>query len=250
MRRLVILACSARKSDAPQPVPAIDRYDGPMWRILRNFLRDEPLFARALDIWALSAQFGLVPACEFIPPYEQKMTADRAQELRPCVQARLQTVLDNSYDDICLALSSQYMAALEGWEELLPSGVRVTRTDGPMGIKLSRLKAWLRREEWTEKDMLPQRLEAVPNAPGRAQVAGVLVEMTKEDVLRIARERLQASAPHSKAYRDWYVVIDGRRVAPKWLVGIITGLPTSRFNAADARRVILKLGLDIERVAR
>lgn len=34
-RRLLILACSATKRDDPTYMPAIERYDGPLWRTLR-----------------------------------------------------------------------------------------------------------------------------------------------------------------------------------------------------------------------
>ena len=34
-RRLVILPCSATKRDGPEYMPAIERYDGPLWRTLR-----------------------------------------------------------------------------------------------------------------------------------------------------------------------------------------------------------------------
>jgi hypothetical protein len=250
MKRLIILACSARKKGGPEPVPAIERYDGPMWQILRNFMRDEPLFAECTDILALSAEFGLITSNDLIPLYERKMAPSRAVELRPQVLQRLQCFLSSTHTDICLALSEQYMHTLAGWEVLVPEGTRITQTDGPMGVKLAQFKAWLQGEEWISRGLLRERLESPRDARGWTQIAGIKVEITRDELLDMARERLRTGDPRSKDFREWYVLIDDQCVAPKWLISLISGLPTSRFDASEARRALLQLGVDIERVRR
>lgn len=70
-RRLLILKCSARKRGVEEPIPAIERYDGPLWQVLRSFLREQPLFATDIDIYVLSAAFGLIPASQPIVWYDQ-----------------------------------------------------------------------------------------------------------------------------------------------------------------------------------
>jgi hypothetical protein len=54
--RLLILACSQRKTDVRDAVPPIELYDGPAWRTLRAYLaqtNDEHL-----TVLALSASYG------------------------------------------------------------------------------------------------------------------------------------------------------------------------------------------------
>ena len=83
MQRALFLACSRRKALESSLLPAIERYDGPCFRVLRRYLRDE-----AVDlphVWILSTRFGLLSAKERIPGYEERMTPKWADELRPIV---------------------------------------------------------------------------------------------------------------------------------------------------------------------
>jgi hypothetical protein len=60
MRRLLILACSQRKNPARGKLPAIDRYDGPAFRVLRKYSRDSA--ANLPTVLILSAKHGLIAA--------------------------------------------------------------------------------------------------------------------------------------------------------------------------------------------
>ena len=55
---MLILACSRRKRLDEGLLPAIDRYDGSAFRVLRRFLRERP--AGAPDVLILSAKHGLI----------------------------------------------------------------------------------------------------------------------------------------------------------------------------------------------
>ena len=46
--RLLIISCSRRKNPASKKLPAIERYDGPIFQVLRKFLREFPKDARTL----------------------------------------------------------------------------------------------------------------------------------------------------------------------------------------------------------
>ncbi len=246
--RLLILKCSARKRGGEQPIPALERYDGPLWQVLRAYLREQPLFGAGLDVYVLSAAFGLIPASQPIPWYDQTMAPERADELRPEVLRRFAALMEMGYDQLCLGLSQRYLRAIAGWEAHVPPQVAVTLTDGPMGTKLGQLRAWLEGREWTAGGAPPERLVAGAAPRGEVTVAGVTLRMSRDEVLEAARRALEEDGAGAGRYRDWYVVVDGRQVAPKWLVGRLTGLPTSRFDAAAARRTLLALGLDVERV--
>ena len=39
-KRLLILGCADRKRDSGGLLPALDRYDGPAYRVIRTFLRE------------------------------------------------------------------------------------------------------------------------------------------------------------------------------------------------------------------
>ena len=58
MTRLLIMACSARKRATEDLLPAIDRYDGPAFRVLRKYLShaERP----GLTVMILSAKYCLL----------------------------------------------------------------------------------------------------------------------------------------------------------------------------------------------
>jgi hypothetical protein len=245
--RLLILKCSARKRGGEDHIPAIERYDGPLWQVLRAYRREQPLFASELDVYVLSAGFGLIPADQPIPWYDQTMAPERGDELRPEVLRRFAALMGRGCDELCLGLSHRYLRAIAGWEALVPPGVAVTQTNGPMGTKLGQLRAWLEGRTWAPATTPPDRLVAAKTPRGEVVVAGVVLRMSRDQVLDTARRSLAEDEEGATRYRDWYVIVDGRQVAPKWLVSRLTGLPTSRFDANAARRALLALGLDVER---
>jgi hypothetical protein len=67
--RLLIAACSQRKRADEGLLPAIERYDGPVYRVLRRFLRQHPSKPPGIYITILStclssdrlSNNGLVP---------------------------------------------------------------------------------------------------------------------------------------------------------------------------------------------
>jgi hypothetical protein len=246
--RLLILTCSARKRGDTAPLPAIERYDGPLWRVLRSFQRDHPLSADDLEVYVLSAAFGLIPGLHRVPCYDQSMTVEQADALRPQVLACFAELMGKEYTHLCLGLSQRYLRALQGWTDLVPAGLAVTQTDGPMGIKLGQLHAWLQGEAWEPSMVSPTRLVAAASPRGTATVCGVSLHLSRDAVLEQARQALQTDGQHAQRYRDWYVLVDGHPVAPKWLVSVISGVPTRRFDASHARHVLLALGVDVEHV--
>lgn len=57
-KQLLVLGCSQTKRDAPGLLPAIDRYDGSSYRVLRSYLRDCD-WPEQLSVAILSAKYGL-----------------------------------------------------------------------------------------------------------------------------------------------------------------------------------------------
>lgn len=143
-RRLLILACSARKQ--PTPAPALLLYDGPLYRILRGAWRDG---AAEVAVWILSAEHGLIPAGRELTPYDRRMTTGRARVLAPQVRQVLDDVAGQGpYAECYVELGRDYLPALPGEEELRAIlGCPVQYGQGSIGRRGGALKAWLRQGE-------------------------------------------------------------------------------------------------------
>ena len=230
-------------------MPAIERYDGPAFRVVRKFLREAPTTLQNVDIYILSAKYGLIPASEHIVDYDQRMTADRAQELQGKVCAAFQgRVAESGYAQVFLSLGRTYRAALDGCEAVaLVKDLTISRA--PSGKRLSELKAWLYGQPLTElEEGEPVPLPSLPvDVEGRAILRGVQIEMTPGEVMGIARQALAEGRGDPANYRRWYTKIDGQRVGPKWLVSQVAGLPVGAFAADEARRVLRLLGIQVYR---
>jgi len=71
VKRLLILSCSQRKRPDPGLLPAIERYDGPVFQVVRRYLREQPAGSKQLDVFILSARYGLIPLAgheQILPP--------------------------------------------------------------------------------------------------------------------------------------------------------------------------------------
>src|SRR5947209_2723394 len=80
MSRLLIVACSQRKNPAQGQLPAIDRYDGPVFRVIRKYLREGA--GDAPIVLILSAKYGLITSDLEIPDYNCRLSAASAARLR------------------------------------------------------------------------------------------------------------------------------------------------------------------------
>src|SRR5215211_1977040 len=109
--RSLILACSRRKRTDEGLLPAVDRYDGPAFRVLRRFLREGS--SEVPDIRVLSAEHGLIPHDLPIANYDRIMTDSRARELRPHVIAEMSRVMDAlRLRDVFILAGRVYLSAL------------------------------------------------------------------------------------------------------------------------------------------
>lgn len=239
-RRLLILSCSRCKRADGNLLPAVQRYDGPAFRVLRRFLREAQ--SEAPDIRVLSAEHGLIPHDRPIPYYDRAMTPSRARELRPGVREELTHVASRGVPRDTFILAGQtYLAALraEGMPRFLD---RAKLGGGAPGGRLAELRDWL----WSETPRLGYN-SSMPATKGRQRIRGVEVSLTGEQALGIARRALDEAWGNPDRYESWCVPVDGRCVAPKWLVSRITGLPVGAFSTDEARRLLARLGVEVRR---
>ena len=145
-RRLLILSCSQRKHASHKPLPAIDRYNGPLFFVLRRFLRECPCQAKLLDVYILSAKYGLIPADFPTALYDRKMTPARAVELYSQVNIAFSDILCDNYTSICFALGKTYLKVFEGTQDLVLIHTESIFAYGPIGKKQAQLKKWLWEE--------------------------------------------------------------------------------------------------------
>jgi len=165
-KRLIVLGCSAVKRKSECTLPAISLYDGPTFRVLRTFLR-EFHWPSTLSIAVLSAKYGMIGGLSPIATYDQRMTPERAAELGSSVTSTLRE-WGGSHTRIDLLLGQDYLLGIS------PALFRTTRpsvqvVDGPIGMKLSRLRCMLReivptnRRQTTELPKLDRPLYFLPD---------------------------------------------------------------------------------------
>lgn len=243
-KRLLIIACSHRKRPDPGLLPAIERYDGPQFQVLRKFLHEQSVEAQSVNTFILSAQFGLIPANQPIPNYDYKMSPQRAHELQPKVLYEFEQVLQvNQYRELFLNLGKNYWQALAGYEKLLPAEIQVTLAQGSQGGRQAALRRWLYNGLAGQPDS-----HLVVTRLGKARIRGREIALTPEQILDMARQSLADGDGDPTGYQSAYVLVDGQRVAPKWLVSQLTGLPVSSFHTGDARRVLQQLGVEVRSI--
>lgn len=141
MQRLLILACSQRKRPEASPLPAIERYDGPAFRVLRRYCR--LIQDSELIVYVVSAEFGLISAKKTIPTYDRRMISERAEDLRPFVAAAFRAaIIRHQPSEIFICAGKFYLQALDCLAE---NGPGLSIAGGGQGKRLTSLKAWLHK---------------------------------------------------------------------------------------------------------
>jgi hypothetical protein len=142
---LLILACSATKRHDAGLLPAIDRYDGPAYRVLRKALRERPGLAERLTIRILSAEYGLIRSDQPILDYDRKMSKIRARELRFGLGVAVQvTLIGCQWRSLHINVGATYWDAMP--HDGYPEGAPLVLGHGGIGERLGQLKAWLGRQ--------------------------------------------------------------------------------------------------------
>jgi hypothetical protein len=141
-RYLLIVACSQRKRSDPYLLPAIERYDGGNFRVLRK-LKREKCWPKKVDVLILSAKYGLIEADEPIAHYEQRMDRERARRLKSQTISILHKYTEQQvYDEVYVELGQDYFPAIGDMMGLFKNSV-VIYAEGRIGERLAKLKQWL-----------------------------------------------------------------------------------------------------------
>jgi hypothetical protein len=222
--RLLILGCSRRKIQVPEPLPALARYDGPAFRVVRRYL--DQTQDDALDVFIVSARHGLIAADERIAPYDEQL-GQSSPEFCAAVRNAAADILRRGYTSACLLAGMRYRCLLEG--SLTFSPQRMSIIYGSVGMRLSRLRDWL--------------AGCVDQEPhGCVARSDDCTDAINGETLERLRSLLPVSATHASV---WNVIVDGELVPVKKAVSAITGLPVSDFHTDYARRVAAVNGLRV-----
>ena len=152
-RRILILSCSARKSEAPVCY-AVDRYNSPSFFLVRRYLSNNP--NNDLVIWILSAKYGLIGKKFRIETYDLAMTTDRAVQLKDKLQKQFFNLYRNNFDnhdpklapsEVFCHLPQNYRDALSCQLAFLSGITTVNFALGRPGEKLRDLKKWREQKQ-------------------------------------------------------------------------------------------------------
>jgi hypothetical protein len=140
-KKLLIVSCSERKRDLMNLTPAVQLYDGPMFRMIRKF---QPIYYNGVDLMIVSAKYGLVPHNRLIRNYDQRLTPERLPSLQKESMARLQGKLSTAtYNQIMLSMGKEYMRIFDGIEKIVSPNCEIVKSEGRIGEKLHHTKKWL-----------------------------------------------------------------------------------------------------------
>jgi len=146
MSKLLILGPSFRRNPDPQPLPAIERYDGLFYRIVGKHI--DKLREKGIDVIIITEDLDIV-APEIKLPYKPPVgenwkslpPIEKDPEKIKLLRSRiLELVKEKKYEEIFIALNKHY-------QELLPDLTayveKVITSFKRIGPKAQALKQWL-----------------------------------------------------------------------------------------------------------
>ena len=137
------MACSQRKRSEPSLLPAIERYDGVHFRVLRKAQR-EGYWPANLDALIVSAKYGLLELHTASEHYDLRMTLKQAMQIRPLVLPVLtERIKSMTYAEIFLNVGRAYQVSLKGWNEGLSRDTTVVYATGGIGQRARQMRSWL-----------------------------------------------------------------------------------------------------------
>lgn len=140
-RALLLVSCS--KTKRATGGRAVEVYDGPAFRTLRKAQRE----GAVLDVFVVSAKYGLISGGAEIAPYDQKMPTRPDSRFVERLRRDVAALLDSTrYETILVFLGPAYEEAV-GELGAHSEGMRIQFATGPIGMRLHTLASWLRDQK-------------------------------------------------------------------------------------------------------
>lgn len=237
-RRLLVLSCTRRKRPNVGSLPALERYDGPTFRVLRRYLATAPVGPPVS--YVMSAEHGLIDAEHPVACYERAMTSERADQLRESVLRGLTEAIDRIRPtSVMILMGQRYARALTGVDRS-PVLMTAQLVGGSIGRQVAVLHDWLYGAP-------PCTLASSAADDGERYWRGIRLPAGREALLAAARDALGPWTAELPPVNSWYVEVDRQRVPIKWLFSQLTGLPVGSFHSSDARRILDGFGVEVSR---
>jgi len=145
-RKLIIVTTSYRVNDEKSPIPAIERYDGVYFRLLKKYKREGKL--RNVDILILSERDGLIWASKRMPYYKPRgiigaLSLDE-KSIERLRKENIETLEKTAkrYTEAYVNVGRQYMKLIEGIENLPFPKITYSKGNG-LGAKAAHMKNWI-----------------------------------------------------------------------------------------------------------
>ncbi|MBI5253957.1 MAG: hypothetical protein HY930_06145 [Euryarchaeota archaeon] len=137
MRRLIIIPDSANVSNAlkVRNLPALEAYEGALYEEIRRS-KAEGKFPFDLDVLILTSRYGFKKLNDKIGLYRERMTLERARELRQdAVEFLLDYVRKNSISKVYVMLGENYIEAIAGFDGHVDIPVEYIVQDASYNVK-------------------------------------------------------------------------------------------------------------------
>lgn len=229
-KQLLILGCSKVKRKATGLLPAIDRYDGSPYRVLRKFLRSHR-WPGDLSVAVLSAKYGLVGGFTGIENYDERMTPDKAAALSSRCH-RLLHEWSKSHRSIHFSLGRDYLPAVKSaLDNGLDSEMEVF--EGSIGMKLNQIKGLLSKTiSWGKhKAELPE--------PGSGQVSYFLPDWDDllDNQFDFETDKFSGKSPSERGDKHCSILMKPERMHDGILVSLAQHVtskgPLRRFEGSE-----------------
>lgn len=155
-KSLLILGCSQQKKELSfqsggtentNQLPAFELYNGPMYRVLRKFLREHQ-WPEKLSVGILSAKHKLFGAIKEIDFYDKKMSRHMATEMaKDC--NKVLSAWSAEHTSIYVSVGKDYLPALN--PILSNEDKNVQFIDGGIGVRQRKLKDFLSRQSPSQR---------------------------------------------------------------------------------------------------
>ena len=145
MSCLLLISCSATKSYKSELIPAIDRYQGTIYKVIKK-ARREGYWPQDTDVFIVSAKYGLISEHTLIESYDLKMTGVRAVDLQAEVSHALDELLrERHYEKIFINMGKVYMQSIGLSREIEYARQRgiLQEAFGGIGERQHQTKVWL-----------------------------------------------------------------------------------------------------------
>lgn len=142
-KNLLIISCSESKNESPQPIPAMQRYTGPCYKVINKLIKGNK-FPSSLEIGIISAKYGFLKATDLIEYYDLRMSEKRAKELNREILKKLESLFKEGYfHAIFINLGKDYLPAINGFQNIISQNTEVIFAKGKIGHRLNQMKNWI-----------------------------------------------------------------------------------------------------------